>query len=217
MLKRFIFMVFGLALLAGCGSGSGATNGTLTVNPITATDLTGGAYSVMTTAVYTPASGATVLPNTEISYTATFVSNNTVIDSRSAKLSSDATGTVTIVPWKVTQLAYPVDITITATTGGLSSTQIARIPAVSPMTVTPQAVSFVSTSTAGAALTVAVSGGISPYAVSSATPADISATISGTTVTLTKLTASGVTQTTTTVTVTDANGNQQTVNVGYYK
>lgn len=204
-----------IGMLAGCGSGSGSTSGTLTVADITTTDLGGGTYSVSTSATFAPSSGA-ALPGTEIKYTATFASTTTT--PRSGTLYTDGTGKVDIGPWLVTQdTAVPTVITITATTGGLSSTKITSVPAISPLSVSPQAVGFLSTDTAGATKTVAITGGYSPYAVSSAAPGDIGVSISGATATIAKLTASWQTNTTTSVTITDNKGNQQIVTVGYYK
>lgn len=203
-----------LAFLAGCGSGSMSTNGTLSVADITSKDLTGGMYSVETSATFTSGTGK-VLPGTVISYSATFAGSTTT--TRAGNLSTDSTGMVPIGPWQITQDTVPIIVTINATTGGLTTTKTASIPAISALTVTPQAVAFASTDTAGTTRTVAVTGGFSPYTASSVLPADIGTAISGGTVTITKLAASGLNNSTTTVTVTDKNGNQQTVVVGYFK
>lgn len=201
-----------MGMLAGCGSGS--TSGTLAVADITKTDLTGGKYSVETSATFAPAIG-TVLPNTEISFTASFTGG--INTTRNGKLFSDSTGKVSIGPWEVTQDTVPTIVVITATTGDLSSTKMTSIPAVSPLTVTPQAVPFANTDTAGTTKTVAITGGFSPYSVTSGNPGDISVSNFGGTVTITKLTVSGLTNTSTTVTVTDTKGNQQTITVGYFR
>jgi len=203
-----------MLMLAGCGSGNMSTNGTLTLDDITSTDLTGGTYSVATSATFVP-NGKTALPGTEITYTATFAGSSTT--TRSGKLSTDSSGKVSIGPLPVTQDAVPVIVTISAATGGLSSSKTASIPAISSLTVTPSAVAFANTDTAGTIRTVTVTGGFSPYTASSAVPADIGAAISGGTVTITKLTASGLTNSSTTVTVTDNKGNHQPVVVGYFK
>ena len=204
-----------VGLLSSCGSGSGSTSGTLSVDDITLTSQGGGIYSVFTVATYTP-SGSAPLPNTPISYTATFVGNTTTTRS-ATDVSSDGAGKIQIGPWSVNQDTVPIVVTITAKTGGLSSTKVTSIPASSPLTVTPQAIAFPNTATAGATATVAVTGGTSPYLVSSSAPGDIKADISGATVTLTKLTVSGLTNTTATVTVTDNRGAQQSITVGYFK
>jgi hypothetical protein len=204
-----------IGMLAGCGSGSGSTSGTLTVADIATADLGGGTYSVSTSATFAPSSG-TALPGTEIKYTATFAATTTT--SRTGTLYTDSTGKVDIGPWQVAQdTTVPTILTVTATTGGLSSTKITSIPVISPLSVSPQAVGFPSSDTVGATQTVAITGGFSPYVPSSAAPGDIGVSVSGATVTITKLTASGATNTTTSVTITDNKGNQQIVTVGYYK
>jgi hypothetical protein len=207
-------VLISVALLGGCGSGSGSTSGTLMANDITVTDLTGGTYSVQTSAIYAPSTGS-ILPGTEISYSATFAGGSTT--SRSGTLYTDGTGTVVVGPWLVTQDIVPILVTITVTTGGLSSTKVISVPAMAVLAVTPQTVSFGNTDTAGSSKTVTVTGGFSPYTVSSASPGDISATVSGGTVTITKLTASGVINASTTITITDNKGFQQPVTVGYFK
>jgi hypothetical protein len=204
-----------MAMLAGCGGGSMATNGTLTVAEITAKDLTNGYYSVETTATFAP-NGLTALPGTEIRYTVTYAGSNTTTSN--GKGYTDSTGAVNIANLPtITQSTVPTKVTITASTGGLSSTKTASVPAIAALTLTPVAVSFLSTDTAGTTASVAITGGFSPYTVSSATAADIGVAISGSTVTITKLTASGLTNTSTTVTVTDNKSTQQSVVVGYYK
>lgn len=212
-LALFVLLV-SMAMLSACGSGSSATSGTLSVDDITNTDLTGGIYSVSTSATYAPSTG-TALPNTEISYVASFAGGTTT--TRSGKLSSNDTGKVFIGPWQITQDTVPIIVTINVTTGGLSSTKIASIPAISPLTVNPAAFGFKLTDTAGTPATVAVTGGFSPYTVSSAAPIDISAAVSGGTVTITKLTAAGPSNTSTDITITDNKGNKQIVVVGYYR
>jgi hypothetical protein len=203
-------LVAAIAIIGGCGDGK---SGTLTVADITKTDLSGGIYNVETSATFTPASGS-ALPNTLISYTATFAGSTTLTRTGTSLQSGGKAG---IGPWQITQGTVPIIVTISATYEGLSATKVTSIPAISPLTVTPQAVAFTNTDTAGTTLTVEVAGGFSPYTVSSLNSADIAASVSGGTVTITKLTASGLTNTSTTVTVTDNKGNQQAVTVGYYR
>lgn len=211
-MKKLLLLCVVLSIwMFGCGS---EKNGTLILADITSKDLTGGIYSVETSATFAPATGS-ALPGTEITYTATFVGGTTT--TRTGKVNSDSTGKVIIGPWQITQDTAPIIVTIIATTGDLSVTKSSSVPAIAALTVTPQAFGFKNTDTAGATTTVAVTGGFSPYFASSAAPSEISATISGGTVTITKLTASGVTNTSTTVTITDNKGNQQSVVVGYYR
>lgn len=120
-------LLVSMVILSGCGSGSLSTNGTLAVAEITKTDMTGGNYSVETSATFAPASGK-VLPGTEISYTATFVGG--VTTSRSGNLYTDSTGKVIIGPWPIIQDVVPIVVTINASIGGLSSTKVTSIPAI---------------------------------------------------------------------------------------
>ncbi len=204
-----------IGMLAGCGNGGGsmATNGTLALADISVTDLSGGKYTVETTATFTPASGTNIAGGPEIAYTATFGS----ITRTGNVIPQGTTGTAVIGPWEVDQAFEPVIITIVASTGGLSATKKSSIPAIASLSVSPATAAFANTDTAGTSKTITVSGGFSPYTVASATPADISATISGSSVTITKLSASGPTNTSTTVTVTDNRGNQTQIIVGYFK
>ena len=202
-------------LLAGCGNGGGrlATNGTLSLADITLTDLSGGKYAVETTVTFTSASETNIPGGPEIEYKATFGN----ITRTGKVIPQGTTGTAVIGPWEVDQAFEPVIIKIEASTGGLSATKISSLPAIASLSVAPAAVSFTNTDTAGTSKTAVVSGGFSPYTVASAVPGDISATISGSSVTITRLTASGATNTSTTVTVTDNRGNQTSIVVGYFK
>lgn len=211
-----MLLIAGIGLMTtGCGNGGGnlATSGTLTLDDIAVTDLSGGKYAVETAATFTPATGTNVAGGPEIEYTAKFGSTT-----RSGKvIPQGTTGRAVIGPWQVDQAFEPIVITIVATTGGLSATKISSIPAIASLSIAPAAIAFTNTDTVGTSKTVTVSGGFSPYTVSSAAPGDISATISGSTITIIKLAPSSLTQASTTVTVTDNKGNQAPVTVGYYK
>lgn len=128
MKKLLLLLVMVCISMFGCGS---ETDGTLTLAEITVTDLTGGNYTVESSATFI--SGKPIA-NTKISYTATFKGATT--DVRTGELYSDSTGKVTIGPWQVTQGAVPIIITITATSGDLSATKPASIPAATAV-VTP--------------------------------------------------------------------------------
>lgn len=123
-MKKILLLCVALSfLMFGCGS---ETDGILTLNDITVKDLTGGNYTVESSAIFV---SSKTIANTKITYTATFKINGTLIDSRSADLYSDNTGKVVIGPWQVTQNAAPIIVTITATTGDLTATKTTSIPA----------------------------------------------------------------------------------------
>lgn len=193
-------LLVAVAVVAGCGSGSGSTSGTITLADITAKDLTGGKFSIESKATYVPSSGA-VLPGTEISYRAVFTMNNVEIAKREATISSDGSGSIPIGPWTVDQDISPIIVTISAWTGGIPpSTKITSIPTVAGLTANPESVTFANTESVK---TVNLTGGSLPYkAISSTT--DITASVNGSIVTLTKTVASGDTSTTSNITITDS-------------
>lgn len=125
-MKKLLLCIVATLFLAGCGSD---TNGTLTLADITVTDLTGGRFSVGSSAVVISSSGKAIA-HTKISYTATFKGTLTV--QSTGDLYSDSNGSVIIGPWPVTQDTVPVVITITVTSGDLSATKTASVPAATP-------------------------------------------------------------------------------------
>jgi hypothetical protein len=128
MKKLLLLLVLLCISMFGCGS---ETDGVLTLAEITVKDLTGGNFTVESSAIFI--SGKPIA-NTKISYTAAF--KGTTTDVRTGELYSDSTGKVLIGPWAVTQGSVPIVITITAMSGDLSATKTASIPAATPV-VTP--------------------------------------------------------------------------------
>ena len=126
-MKKLLLLCFVLSVwIFACGS---ETNGTLTLAEITVTDLTGGNFSVNSSAILLSSAGK-ALPDSKISYIATFKRNNIVIDERHGdKLPTDPTGKIDIGPFPVSQDTVPIIITITATSDGLSATKTASIAA----------------------------------------------------------------------------------------
>ena len=108
----------------GCGSES---DGLLTLADITVTDISGGNFTVESSAVFI--SGKPIA-NAKISYTASFKGTNTT--QKIGELYTDPSGKVVIGPWQVSQDTVPVVITINITTGDLSATKISSIPATTP-------------------------------------------------------------------------------------
>lgn len=123
MRKFFIsLLLVAVVVLAGCGDNG--TSGTLTVADISTVDLTGGYYSVETSASYVPSTGTT-LSNTEISYFVVFAGSQVVTKSGTI-LSGNIIG-----PFLVSQESAPVIVTIKVTVGGLTTTKTSSIPATS--------------------------------------------------------------------------------------
>ena len=214
-MKKLLLLCVVLSMcMLGCGSDKD-TSGTLTLSDITVTDLSGGRFKVEAVATYAPDAGKEAT-GAEINFTAVYSTpSNATPVTRTSKYTLSKTGIATYtVP--VVQGNEPVYLRLTASIGGLSQTKIVPIPAVAVLTVSPVAVSFLNTETVGTAKTATVAGGFSPYTVASATT-DISATISGSTVTIIKSATGSTTISSTTVTITDNKGITFTIPVGYFK
>lgn len=219
-MRKLIVLCIGLTImLAGCGGGgSGDTNGTLTLNDLALTDMGGGEYSVQATAAYSPPAGKDP-QGMSIGFSATF-ETSTEQSVRSANIEVGSNGIANAAPWRVTQTNQPIRVTVVASLGGLRSIKTTLIPALSGLSGTPAAVSFGTADGIGATKTITISGGYSPYVVSSSVPADINAQLAGNAITLTKLvnvTAGSPVGASATVTITDNRGNQISIPVGYYK
>lgn len=213
---KTLLVVFSIAMLSACGSGDGDTNGTLNMDVITVTDLGGGNYTVQTNATYIPTGGKDP-QGTEIDFDATFATS-TQTTTRSASIKLGTTG-VASVSWPVLQTTEPILVTIRASVGGLSDFDTKSVPAISPLSAAPAAVAFTNAEGIGVAKSITITGGYSPYTVSSDTTADIGAQISGSVVTLTKFVNVSATPVSAAanVFITDNKGNQLTVPVGYFK
>lgn len=207
-----LLLLFGLF---GCGSDT-VSSGTLTMSEITSTDLTGGTYKVDATATYAPDNGKDATGE-EINFTATYTTpSNATPVTRTSIVSLSKSG---IAPYTdmVVQGSEPVYMRFTASIGSLSQTKIISIPAVSVLSASPAAISFLNTDTVGTAKTATVTGGYAPYTVASAIPTDIRADITGSVITITKLAAGSAAIASTTVTITDNKGITYIIPVGYFK
>lgn len=210
-----MLMVLLLLGLFGCGSDT-VSSGTLTMGDITSTDLTGGTYKVEATATYVPVSGKEAT-GAEIGFTAVYTTpSNATPVTRTLKVSLSKSGIATYTEM-IEQGSEPVYMRLTSSIGSLSQTKIISIPAVTVLSASPAAISFLNTDTVGTANTATVSGGYPPYTVASAIPTDIRADITGSIVTITKLAAGSASNASTTVTITDNKGNTYTIPVGYFK
>ena len=197
--------------LGGCGnSGGGDLVGSLSLDTST-TDLTGGYYDASATATYSHPTKDPI--GTDITFnTVAFTNRSTLgVSNSTHKVNSSGAITVTYGPFQ--QRNIPIFIDINANTGDLTQFKRVTIPALSSLGVTPGAVAFAGTDPVGTTKTVTVSGGISPYVISSSS-ANIGVSINGNTVTVTLLASGGGTSSAT-VTVKDALGNSVAIAVGY--
>lgn len=121
--------IFCALALAGCGSGGGSdTNGTLGIT-VVATDSTARS-DVLTTVIYTPSTSSSTsstpqgVPIRVVTSIHTLTGTPTVI---TENLATDSSGTVTSLQ-HVAKTTEPIYVDVTASTGGLSSSQSATIP-----------------------------------------------------------------------------------------
>jgi len=217
-LPRFAFvllMLIATALLQSCGSGSKSdTGGSLTLSSPTITNNTDGTYSVTTTATYIPPAGK--VPNgvvIKISET-----ENGVLGSSFEDTLTDSNAVIrTFVVVQSTQASKQV--VVTASIGDMTSSVLAIVPALATVSATP--VQFLSSDPAGTPRITTISGGIAPYTLVAVSTADISASLNGTTLTVTNLVAPAVgatpVATPATVSVNDSIGNTSNVQVVYFK
>lgn len=210
-----IVLLFVAITLQSCGGGGSdkATNGSLTITTPTVTGPTGGIYTISETVTYTPPSGK--VPNG--------LQVNVTIGGVTTAHYLDSTGSFTITDF-VIQTSSSVFYSIIASTGDLTSSVGAVLAGFTPLNATPSPIVFASTDAAGTVKTSTVAGGLSPYAVStvtvpsgsSGTASDISATIAGGALSVTKITLTGATQKSLIVTIVDANGDTLPILVLYY-
>lgn len=212
-----LLVVVMICSMAGCGGG-GDTNGTLSLADITAKDLTGGQYEISSSATFSSATGKSPV-GSKIKFTAVYTtdSNPTGITDTPPEFELSPTGIATYTK-NVVQGNETVFVTLTASIGGLSQTKKSFVPAIAPLTLAPTAVAFTNLEGIGVTKTIAVTGGFSPYTVSS-NKTDIFPSISNGTVTLTKtVNVSAIPSADSAIiTVTDNKGNQATASVGYFK
>ncbi|HMN03982.1 MULTISPECIES: hypothetical protein [Geobacter] len=205
-----LLLIAGL-LIGGCG-GSGGDDlvGGLTLNAST-NDLTAGNYQVTATAKYTHPSKDPL--GTEIAFNTRVYTNISTLATYSATYKVNSSGEVGVVYPVVRQRSTPIFYDINASTGDLNQFKTVSVPAVSSLAVNPTALSFADTDTVGTAKTLALSGGVTPFSVSSTT-ADVEASVSDRTVTVI-LMANPVGPQTATLTITDALGTRLMVPIGY--
>lgn len=129
MSKRSTFrLIIGLLFLfamAGCGEGDSDTNGTLSLD-VSSSDLTGGLYRVVATAVYSNAGLSAADAPINIVTSVHTLNGTPVVFSDS--LEADETGTVTS-SRNIQQINEVIFVDVTASTGGLSRSETVVVPA----------------------------------------------------------------------------------------
>ncbi len=219
-MKKIIFLFVVLSLwMLGCGSKD--TSGTLTLSDITLTDLTAGRFKVDAVATYVPDAGKEAT-NAVIDFTAVYTTPSNVqpeIKTLSYRLSRTGIATYT---YPVIQANEQIYLTLTASMGGLSQTKYVTIPAIDVFNTTPSKVSFIQIDPVGgqADISVLLSGGAPPYKVlKNDKSSEISATLLGTSLNISKNIASGTTSVATFVDIilVDGTGALATLRVNYFK
>jgi len=198
-------------ILQSCGNGNN-TNGTLTISTPTVVGPTGGLYTISETITYTPPAG-TVPNGVEVDVTINNPNNTPSATTQKQTLNSSGAFTITDT---ALQGADSVVYSVSATTGGLISSVSTILAGITPLNATPSPIVFASTDLAGTVKTSTIAGGISPYAVTGNSSADLIATIAGSTLSVTKTSLTGAVQKTATITVTDAAGSTIPIIVIYF-
>lgn len=207
-MKRLLLLCVVLSIwLTGCGVSS--TDGTLSDVTIVPTP-NGGTYNIKASATYVPSGGSA--PNgVPMGFSWSSPAGSS---SATSYLGSDGIGSVS---FSVPQTSATYSITVTATVGDLSKSSSVAISPFIAFSVSPTTLTFpIATTVLTQTITTA-----GTYTLSSATSdsANIVATFSGNTVTVTdksSTAATGTTPLSATITLTDTNAKVITVPVTYY-
>ena len=185
---RFVIAILSLFALAGCGGGDSQTTGQLTLSA-SANNLTGGLFNIDAQAVYASPSGGSLenFPIT-ITFTVTAVDGTELRPPVTNSLDANSAGVVTS-NLLINQTNQVAVVKVRASSGGLSDQEILLIPAITAMTSSPAVVAFPLDALAGATQTVTISGGVAPYTaqIDAAHAPDISVSVNGNLIILTKL------------------------------
>lgn len=212
-----------IMMMQGCGGGGTSdTAGSLSLSAATVTDNKDGKFSVATSATYVPPAGKSA-QGVVISIVVSDYITGIVLLSDNLTLTSGS-NTVNF-SFLANQKATTTQLKITASIGGMTSSVLAIIPApapIVPLAVSSSTVNFAAADPSNTVSTppITISGGTAPYTVVSTAPADIYPAISGSTLSITLLTAAtGTSPTTATVKVTDSatTPQTQTITVSYFK
>lgn len=204
-------------VIQSCGGGSEKeTNGSLAISDPSVKGPSNGIFTISETVTYTPPSGK--VPNS-VPVVVTITING-ISTAPTSTHYLDSTGRFTITDY-VQQAANSVIYTVSATTGDLKSsvaTVLAGSSATTTLSATPSSILFTSTDAVGTVKTSTISGGVTPYAVTvnDDSADDLEVTISGSTMSVTKISSPGAVQKQGTITVTDDLGTSITIIVDYY-
>lgn len=218
-LGRMLLIMSAVFFLQSCGNGGSTdTSGSLSLSALTSTNNTDGTFTVSTSVTYTPPAGK--VPNgvvikiveTDIlgdGSVTSFTSEHTLTDSNTIDLGFHVNQST----------SSSTTVVINASIGAMSSQRTAVVPALAAVSALP--IQFLSADPAGTPHTTTITGGIAPYSLVEVSTAEISATLSGTTLTVINLVAPAIgaapVATIGTVTVRDSIGNTSPVQVTYFK
>jgi len=186
---RFIVGLVCLLAMAGCGSkGNSETSGQLNLT-VTSQSPTGGLFTINAEASYSNADVPGSLQGFPIKVTFTARRlDGTIIRVVTRNLDANSAGVVNA-SLDVTQGNEVIIVNVVASSGGLSDQETIVVPSIAAMTSSPAVVAFPQDALAGSAQTVTISGGTAPYLaqIDAAHLSDISVTVNGNSIVLTKL------------------------------
>ncbi len=214
-MKKFFSLLHVLTVVIvftvqGCGSGDSELIGSLDMTATKVDDSGGYSHAESTVTYKHPTKDPT---GTEISYSENIYTPTIRISSSSQTKKVNSSGAITFISKSVQQGTEPIFIDVSAQTGSLTQFKRITIPAIASLSVTPSAIAFLVTDAVGTAKTVTISGGISPYSVSS-NSSNIGVAVNAATATITNNVVITGTRSAT-ITITDGAGKSATVLVGY--
>jgi len=176
-LKYYVLLLVLLIALPSCGGDGKDKVGSLELTTAT-TALAGGQYKVSAIATYKNPN-TTNLVGTEVTFSIGLSGY------ASQKISLPSGGSEGVI-FIVDQIATPLNFFVTASTGSLQDSEVVSIPALGSLVATPTTLTFATTDGVSSAKSVSITGGTAPYAVTSSNATLVTATISGSTVTITR-------------------------------
>ncbi len=198
-LRLFLTMCFYLFILsiAGCGNGGGeGLNGAVTVTGSQATANSSSDVSFLVS--YTNPT-ETNLIGVKIDYSVSL--NGVVFDSGS--FNTNNSGSTTLGPYSVQKTSTEQKVRCSASSANLNGNAVVTIAALGALSVSPATQTFTSTQDVNSTTTFTITGGSSPYNVTSSNTGLVSVTTSGTTVIATRQSSAAGSVT---ITVTDSAG-----------
>ena len=202
----YIAVLFMFVLcLSSCGSSGGDKVGSLTVAASSA-DNGNGTYNVSALATYTNPT-KTDLVGVDINFSVIDTLTGTVLNSSTKKTPTNG---IIGVNYTVSQQATARGLMVVASTGDLQDSKSVTIPAFGAITANPTTLTFASTDPIGSQKQVSVTGGTLSYNTSSSNNTLATASVVGSTVTVTRASAAVGTVV---ITINDTAGASTTVSV----